>query len=200
MEEENASYFEESFYSNQEDCRRQEAADRWRQEEEEDRRHQEQDLERQRQEEENRCRQEQDLEHQQQEEENCRRQEQDLERQRQQKLKGPTIEQCAMFCILYSKFMGQLDDYLDTILDSEEKLKFNAMYAKTFYGCEEQFIKYANLQKAMYNAHMLEWKDLRQNAVQFFMQIDFVGMEKCLKDAKEYVEQIKKQGIETVTW
>ena len=118
MEEENASYFKESVYSNQEDRRRREAADRRRQEEE-DRRHQEQDLERQRQEEENHCRQEQD---------------------------GPTIEKCAMFRILYSKFMGQTDNYLDTILDSEEKLnEFNAMYAKTFYGHEEQFIQYANL-------------------------------------------------------
>ena len=117
MEEENASYFEESFYSNQEDRCRQEAADCQRQEEEE-----EEDCRRQEQ---------QDLERQQQEEEDRRRQEQDLERQRQQKLKGPTIEQCAMIRILYSKFMEQSEDYLDTILDSEEKLKFNAMYAKT---------------------------------------------------------------------
>ena len=181
MEEENASYFEESVYSNQEDRRRREAADRRRQEEE-DRRHQEQDLERQRQEEENRRRQEQDLERQRQEEENRRRQEQD----------GPTLEKCAMFRILYSKFLGQKDNYLDTILDSEEKLnEFNAMYAKTFYGREEQFMEYINLQKEMYDAHMLEWRDLRENAVKFFMAIDSDGMEKCLKDAKEYVEKNK---------
>ena len=36
------------------------------------------------------------------------------------------------------------------------------------------------------------------SAVQFFMQIDFVGMEKCLKDAKEYVEQkiAKNKGLQ----
>ena len=114
MEEENASYFKESFYSNQEDRRRREAAD-CRRQEEEDCRHQEQDLERQRQEEENRRRQEQD---------------------------GPTLEKCAMFRILYSKFMGQLENYLDTILDSEEKMnEFNAMYAKVFHAHEEQFIQ-----------------------------------------------------------
>ena len=38
---------------------------------------------------------------------------------------------------------------------------------------------------------MLEWKDLRQNAVKFFMTIDSDGMEKCLKDVKEYVEKNK---------
>ena len=100
MDKEDDSYIEESVYSNQEDCRRQDAADRQRQEEEED----------------CRCQEQQDLERQQQEEENCCRQEQqDLECQRQQELKGPTKEECAMFRILYSKFMGQSEDYLDTI-------------------------------------------------------------------------------------
>ena len=104
-----------------------------------------------------------------------------------------------MFRKMYSGYLGQLDGYLDTILDSEEKMnEFNVMCAKTFYSCEEHFIKYTNLQSAMYDNHMLEWKDLRKNTVQFFMQIDFVGIEKCLKDAKEYVEQTiaKNKGLQ----